>query len=416
MNKLKNILSMLLIFLLAACSKIEQEELFNRSSSERVEASENKYRTILENSEYGWDFQYFARDIKKYGGVNYYLTFKDGYVTAQKNGKVDTSIYTLLKSTGVVLSFNLDNKVLLEIANKRAVDPLGFKVDVDYEFTIISATEKEIVLQGLRSGQISKLVKLEYDDYEKETSEIAKLLKGKMLKTDSNFKAVELTNYNSIICQYGNEKKDVNNLHGFIISDKGIKFYKPFMINNVKVSELILDKSENVLKTEDESVMLEILTPPFNLNTESWYFTLKENEVCPDAVALYPDMNRITKEKFVPKYLKYIDLDEKIFIGYNRSNKDYGLLFNNYGDISKNNSIPAEYKLDFNSYQIDDELYLSITKRADGKNFPLFSHYSSLVNILVTNKPYKVEMLKGGTQAKIVSVSDPSIWFILNKK
>ena len=41
-----------------------------------------EYKALLESNENGWLFEYYPQKDQAYGGYNYILQFKDGYVTA----------------------------------------------------------------------------------------------------------------------------------------------------------------------------------------------------------------------------------------------------------------------------------------------------------------------------------------------
>ncbi len=406
------IVGLSLLLLGAACSSIEQDDLFDKSPSERLEEYRAQYIEKLESAEDGWVFQYFARNVKKYGGVNYFLSFKDGYVTASKGGRSQTSMYTVLNRAGSVLSFNDDNKILLEIANQRAVDPMGFDVDVDFEFLILSAKDDEIVLKGLRSGQISRLVKLTSKDYEEKLTEVESFFESPLwLATDSfkscYFSAGRVFNFISS----GNDKIKKQS---FVCTDKGIKFYEPITVNGAEISEFIFEKETSLLKNKEGNIVIKMKELPLDFNVQEWRmktFFEEEGET--------PEVAKVFKENFLNAYdaieKKYGEnLSWFTYLGYRMeaTGINFEAFYENWTKIYK-----IECKVKFNLIDDNGNFFVEIKNKTEGLNWKYY-HYLKLdpiVDLLIENSTYKIEILEKNKKVKLISTKNPEIWFILNR-
>ena len=101
MKKLSNMLWGILSFMLvlSACAP-EQEDIFDDSSANRIEAAMKSYQEILAGASNGWLMEYYPNALQAYGGYNILVSFtKDGKIQASSDiyggGKVSESTYKL---------------------------------------------------------------------------------------------------------------------------------------------------------------------------------------------------------------------------------------------------------------------------------------------------------------------------------
>jgi len=155
---MKKIIYILLamVIILPSCLK-EDNDFFDKSSSERMTEAMKEYKNILEGSPNGWLMSYFpGRDAQNEvkAGYNYLVKFKNGEVTAAADfsitgypsGNEITSLYKIDADEGAVLSFDSYNNLLHNFCTPSSPKPYGDRAD--YEFTILSASSDSIVLRG----------------------------------------------------------------------------------------------------------------------------------------------------------------------------------------------------------------------------------------------------------------------------
>ena len=149
MKRLSYILIFALSLLTTSCL-IEEKEVFDKTPAERMDAFLAEYKTLLESSENGWLFEYYPQKDQAYGGYNYILKFKDGYVTAwlELAAKEETSTYKMTPDDGPVLSFVTYNANLHFFA--EATPDMYQGLQGDYEYNLLGKSEDgtEIYVKG----------------------------------------------------------------------------------------------------------------------------------------------------------------------------------------------------------------------------------------------------------------------------
>lgn len=96
--------------LLTSCL-FDEEDLFDKSASERIEAAKQEAKTVLESAENGWHVRYFPSPTQEFGGYNLFFKFSEGSVTVaseiESNPSItETSLYSLGEDLGVTLNFD----------------------------------------------------------------------------------------------------------------------------------------------------------------------------------------------------------------------------------------------------------------------------------------------------------------------
>lgn len=135
-----------------SCLK-EQADIFEQSSSERLQSFIDETRNILTSNESGWIMEYYPGTNQYYGGYAYHLNFTDTEVEATCELDPENSYKSFYKFTtdnGAVLSFDVNNPALHYFAT-----PSSSEYEAkggDFEFTITSVSPEKIGLRGKRSG------------------------------------------------------------------------------------------------------------------------------------------------------------------------------------------------------------------------------------------------------------------------
>lgn len=193
---------MLATTLLVSCSP-EQDEIFEDSAAERIEASIQKIEETLESSPNGWHFELFTGT----GGTNVMVKFADGKVQASDylvhgSDVVKESLYSVIQNGGPVLTFDTYNEVFHAYSDpvapgESAGDDEG--LGADFEFIVEACTSDLIILRGLKHQRICRMVRQpETDDWVTTLGTLATMndaLVAPMYAFYYNGELVEGTNY-----------------------------------------------------------------------------------------------------------------------------------------------------------------------------------------------------------------------------
>lgn len=147
------------IFSLQSCLK-EEENVFGKSSAERLIAKGKEVDEILSAAPHGWYMNYFADSEEKMtGGYQLLCKFDHGKVTLagaytiankySKIGSQHTSSYSLIESQGPVLSFNTYNPAIHSFADPGSQFDLDGKAG-DFEFVVTELSDNRVVMRGLK--------------------------------------------------------------------------------------------------------------------------------------------------------------------------------------------------------------------------------------------------------------------------
>ena len=145
--------------LLTSCL-FDEEDLFDQSASERIEAAKQEAKTILESAENGWHVRYFPSPTQEFGGYNLFFKFSDGKVTVASEierdpSTTETSLYSLGEDLGVTLNFDTKNALINYFVHPRNPDGLGSSykgMEGDYKFTVMETSAEQVILRGIISG------------------------------------------------------------------------------------------------------------------------------------------------------------------------------------------------------------------------------------------------------------------------
>lgn len=145
--------------LLTSCL-FDEEDLFDQSASERIEAAKQEAKTILESAENGWHVRYFPSPTLEFGGYNLFFKFSDGKVTVASEierdpSTTETSLYSLGEDLGVTLNFDTKNALINYFVHPRNPDGLGSSykgMEGDYKFTVMETSAEQVILRGIISG------------------------------------------------------------------------------------------------------------------------------------------------------------------------------------------------------------------------------------------------------------------------
>ena len=245
-NKLFIYLLLALPALFLQSCQTEEENVFGKPYSERMDEFLQKAQETLVASQYGWALDYYPQRYQAYGGVAYTIKFtRDNAIVRYENNPDDgevKSLYKMKEDDGPVLSFDTHNTFLHIYATPKNGEYLG--KEGDFEFVIDSIGADRIKIHGKRSLNTMYLNKLsgEASEYIEKVTELTNLfvfsdvalnIGGKpyrLVVTDKNNRQLAIYDGDKIIAE-----------SAYAFTDKGIRLYEPIMLNGVQLYDLTLD-------------------------------------------------------------------------------------------------------------------------------------------------------------------------------
>ncbi|MCD7793852.1 MAG: DUF4302 domain-containing protein [Alistipes sp.] len=241
------ILSFLALPLLFTSCLFDEEDVFDKSASERIEAAKNEAKTVLEGAPNGWHVRYFPSPTQEFGGYNVFFKFSEGSVTIASETETDpataeTSLYTLGEDLGVTLNFDTKNSVINYFVHPRNPDGLGstYKgMEGDYKFTVMSTSAEEVRLRGIISGNTYILTPMaddvvwatEIENYQNCAEDMA--FNSYSCVVNGQTYQTTLTNRRFTI-----KLDDENTVYApFIYTKTGISLYEPITIDGVTAQD-----------------------------------------------------------------------------------------------------------------------------------------------------------------------------------
>lgn len=281
MKKIYNLLLLVLLASVFTGCKYEVEDVFEKSSAERVAAAIEDDMQILTSAPNGWLMEYYGDT--QYGGYNMICQFaKDGKVTVFSEvyeDKVETSTYRLMQSQGVVLSFDTYNDnfhFFSDPANPVGIGENGKGMLGDFEFRVMEASKDRVVLKGKKHDAnivmtpvpdglnipefFKSIIALEN---ELTYSQYALAIGDKTYTTKCSYRQFSVTDA---------ETGDVTKMP-FIITGKTLKFYKPVTLGDATLNEFSYD-GEVWHEVSNPAITITPIIPPLSslLPTSALFF------------------------------------------------------------------------------------------------------------------------------------------------
>ena len=247
---------------------IEEKEVFDKTPAERMDAFLAEYKTLLESSENGWLFEYYPQKDQNYGGYNYILQFKDGYVTAwlELTAQEEVSTYKMTPDDGPVISFDTYNANLHFFAEASPSQYQGLQGD--YEYNILGKSEdgSEIYVKGRKSGNVLTMRKFEGTDpvaYFTACNEIYESFAAAKYDMTVDGTPTLSCSMSNMRLTFTTETKPATELApaevasvsvAYCYTDTGIRFYQPIEVNGVEYDGLVYQNDS--LVSEDGKLVI----------------------------------------------------------------------------------------------------------------------------------------------------------------
>lgn len=400
-NIIKNLLFIAIAIITTACNNDNFESTFNETPSARVEKVMNEYSDLLSSSENGWIIEYYPERNQVYGGFNYAVKFDAAkaaivsYEGADDITKTESSTYDIIASGGPVLTFNTYNKYMHEFANPSFSEYQAKQGD--YEFYLTSKDDNTITIQGIKSGNAMRMIKLDEtpEVYLTKVADVKNYINGTsgVIVIDGSNYSVASNNLHLSLSITEDETYDM----AYNFTNKGIRLYKPITVDGNEVIEFTLDKDKNQLISLDGNTIIELIKSPIDFS--NIYVNLANSTFYSNTfLAAFNTAQTIQAGQFGGAY----PLQNIIRFG----GANPRLIFDINGPI-------GAHELKFSGI-LGDPTGLSIDKGSPSTNWGLLPHFTPMLNLIVDNSPYNTQELAANTY-RIESKNDPSFWFIITQ-
>ena len=322
--------------LLQACNN-EVDDLFDKSAQERMDEELRTCQELLVSAENGWILEYYPQSKQEYGGYCMTVKFDGLHVTAASEITGDppytvSSLYSLKSDVGPTLNFDSYNDILHYFA-----DPdyslgagLGAGYEGDYEFTIMSHTDNEIVLQGKKTKNTMHMYKLEEssESYLSKVLAITNAMEPQIDKFESTINGQQVTvlpENRQITIQAGEESQTM----AYMYTDQGLRLYETMDINGTEVTDIAWSADQHTFIYEDQP-----LTPVISPYYEPYV------ELGGDYIMRYTNNNNVVKEvpikvsanNFRQRFYTVEGLPFTLPLYYNDANNCFEIIATDYGN------------------------------------------------------------------------------------
>lgn len=426
MKRIYNILFTLIAILSFTSCSNDIDEVFDKPSAERVNDAIAEYKTVLTSAENGWLMKYYPKANTKYGGYNLLLKFgTDGNVTAMSDAlgadTKATSHYKLEQSASIVLSFDEYNKVIhffSDPANPAGIGDNGKGMEGDLEFRVLTATADSVVMLGKKRGAKIVMTPMAKDaDWAETINQIDGLEQEMQFPRYTcevnDVKYVATSSYRTITFTSSNAE-DGSTTIPYIVTDKGIEFYKPITLNGVTIKGFNYVGGDNYeFDATSGSAKMYGIIPPLTsqLQNGNWFFSVKNMGTY--GQAYWNKCYEICQgEEVGGEEMSYAFFGTSSF---SSSNGKYGFVFvsaNKYAGCLNCTATPV------------DDTHITLKFALSGDSNGIFYYntggYKYIIAALTAGskgKTYSIEGndLKSPTVLKLVDVDNPDNYYILSK-
>ena len=404
MKKLYILLTMALSF--AACT-YEIDDVFDKSSAERISEEIARTKELLQSGSNGWLMYYYGST--QYGGYNVLCKFDKDEVTVQSEiygPKTVTSHYKIEQSQGVLLSFDEYNEVFhffSDPANPAGVGINGKGMEGDFEFRVISAGPDEIILSGKKHGSkvVMKPVDLgcDWDLYLEDVLEMEENLSAGFYSLEFGETSVTASaTYRRLV--FYDEASDSNIYVPFCFTDKGVKLYSTLTYGGVSVDEFIYSKEDDKCYSADNAASLQTKAVPLSqsIMLNDWFFSAEgASEKVLNAFNTCKAGSASEGESIIYMWL-----------GFFNETSPYGLVF--YSGILPSPIYYGIFNLNVTAID-DDTVKIAVSGYSgDASWYKANAGYGALETLINATFKLSTDNPRKPSYIRMENASDPSIW------
>lgn len=463
MNKFFNIFSCVVLLSLTQSCFMQQDDLFEESAMERLEATKVKTLDVLTSAKNGWTMEYFGSDEEDMPGYLLLVKFEksgdNGTVQfAAQNAITDNkyvitdgsdpnypeSLFDIVFDNGPVLTFNSYNNLFHKFSDPNATGlpgdmGLGTGLGGDYEFIVISMEPQDnpntVVLKGKKRGTYTILKKLADDvvwkDYFAQLAEVNNDMYYNnpaplRMVLDNSSEKTELYLYNGSTGVFSAVEAGLDDMtyaekKKFIQSNAGMRFDVPFEYNDATWGqEFYFNEDKSRLETYVDGDPSKGVLAHIESASPYWFYVKALN---PDANSIYTAEWQIIEDNMGSKFKEKYDALKAAFEKDGRTNLK--LFIGGLSSIGDALQFQAK-NITRNNYWVqlgrEEAVESETVKYAKGEQTS--KYYENLCNVypqvaeltasLCTNfrfeltKPFCLETVR------LVSVDDPEMSFVVS--
>jgi hypothetical protein len=273
---MKKILYLLtgIVSVLALSSCVQDEkDIFDASSSVRLERAVAEYKALLKSSPEGWFADYYPEADHSVGGYAMYLNFVQVFVdiacdtaTNVPAYQLENSQWDVIKTQGPVLSFNTYNPVLnffSEVLGSADLDGWAG----DYEFVIMKVSEdnNQIELRGLKRNNkfilrrnMDKIDPAVYLDGANKEQKLLATVYSANKNFTLNLKGAAFgsltVSKRTFLLTYTEEGADKTMTISYAYTPTGIRLYEPLIFDGVTMENFNWNVAESRFECVDSGV------------------------------------------------------------------------------------------------------------------------------------------------------------------
>lgn len=266
MKKIYSLLLLLTAMMVLSSCKNEVDDIFEKSSSERVADALKSYKDILVAAPNGWRMQYVANE--QYGGYNMLCKFKADNTVDVANDKgvaANGTHYQIIQSQGALLSFDEYNKAMHMFSDPIAeVGIAGRGFEGDFEFRVLSAAADSVVLEGKKHG--SRIVmtpmpaETKWADYLEAVNKTMEAMDADHLKLTLGEEVLDCTLANRVLSVTDKEGNTMG--YPVVYTPTGLDLTDTVTIASKLVTGFTYSADDNWLDRNDKTVKLSPFFPP----------------------------------------------------------------------------------------------------------------------------------------------------------
>lgn len=421
MKKISYFIILLSSILLFSCTP-QEENLFDESTANRVDAALASHKEILMGAENGWLMEFFPARGQTYGGYNLLTKFTndDVIVAGEQAAALESSegLYSLKYSAGPVMTFDSYNEIMHFYSDPNGsvsgIGGNGKGMEGDFEFLVLKATKDSVILKGKKTE--NKIImtpfpkEKKWSDYIEEIQDAAEIMKNRSYNYEINGKTIPVAvNYRTLTFQTTNESGvKIDQKASYIQTTTGYKLYSPITIEGLTVDEFIYNESTDTFSPSNGgNALLRPFIPPLNVlfTSSDWYFK-------------YSGFGSYGKTYWNHVKTNFMDpMGEEIYYAYlgNDSGGKWGFNFTSYdgaglygGALYMNRTLVGENKITMN---------FALAGSGDGVWYHNNAGFSFILNPLgysvARTFTLTTDNEKNPTWIKMTDDSDPTNTFVL---
>lgn len=426
MKKIYNILFLLLSLMAFASCTSEVDDVFDKSSAERVNDAIAEYKDILTSASNGWMMKYYPNANTTYGGYSIFVKFgTDGNATVTSDAlgsdMVSTSHFKLDQSAGIILSFDEYNDVMhffSDPLNPYGLGENGKGMEGDFEFRVLSATAEKVVLLGKKHGATIVMtpvaVGVSYADVIDKLNDLDEEMSFPSYSCTAGSAEYSVSLSYHVMTFSREDAAEDPITAPYVVTETGLEFYKPIVLNgdSVKGFNYVGGDNYEFDATSGSAKMYGIIPPlTSQLQNGNWFFSVKNMGTY--GQAYWNKCYEICQgEEVGGEEMSYAFFGTSSF---SSSNGKYGFVFvsaNKYAGCLNCTATPV------------DDTHITLKFALSGDNNGLFYYntggYKYIIAALTAGskgKTYSIEGndLKSPTVLKLVDVDNPDNYYILSK-